>query len=299
VTTTTPTTVTSNVPGTPVVSGVPTVGTARTGACLKSNVGDTLFVGGTFSGKIGTIGLDGGIVYGQRQLPGALNATCSAGVGKCTFQESGWGFDVAATIPINPVTVTVQGWYTSGDKDRAPGDTSFANGAGNAVITRNGKQSCAPGTLPAGYTGCYTGDGAGANGQNNSGLVRSSDRLPSPDDQGTWYTRPLIAEIFFGEQTIGGPPEGTSSNYAEKGGTWGIGGAAMLAITPSLSVGAGVAYVGASDAKGVFGNGLFEADGGVFYTLNANLSIQGIAGYIVPDQGDNAWGAAVRTVFNF
>ncbi|PYM63745.1 MAG: hypothetical protein DMD79_07905 [Candidatus Rokuibacteriota bacterium] len=196
------------------------------------------------------------------------------------------------------MTVTVDGWYTSGDKNRAPGDTSFANGAGAAVIDRNGKKTC-DSASHAGYVGCFTGDGAGANGQNNSGLVRNSDRLPSPDDQGTWYTRPLIAEIFFGEQTIGGPPEGTSAQYAEKPGTYGVGGAAMLAITPSLSVGAGAAFVGATDRVGLFGKDIIEIDGGVFYTLNANLSIQGLAGYIFPDQGDNAWGAAVRTVFNF
>ena len=100
-------------------------------------------------------------------------------------------------------------------------------------------------------------------------------------------------------QTIGGPPEGVSPTYAEIPGTYGIGGAAMLAITPSLSVGGGAAFVGASDAKGLFGDNIIEVDAGVFYTLNANLSIQGLAGYIFPDKGDNAWGAAVRTVFNF
>ena len=73
----------------------------------------------------------------------------------------------------------------------------------------------------------------------------------------------------------------------------------MLAITPSLSVGAGAAFVGATDRVGLFGKDIIEIDGGVFYTLNANLSIQGIAGYLFPDKGDNAWGAAVRTVFNF
>src|SRR5439155_988360 len=92
-----------------------------------------------------------------------------------------------------------EGWYTSGDKNRAPGDTSFANGAGAAVIDRNGKKTC-DSASHAGYVGCFTGDGAGANGQNNSGLVRNSDRLPSPDDQGTWYTRPLIPENFYGER---------------------------------------------------------------------------------------------------
>src|SRR5207244_7727515 len=111
-TTTAPTTVASATPGVPVVSGVPTVSTARTGPCLKSDFGDTFFAGGTFSGKIAGIGLDGGVLYGQRELPGALGAA------KPKYKESGWGFDVAATIPINPVTVTVEGWYTSGDKNR-------------------------------------------------------------------------------------------------------------------------------------------------------------------------------------
>ncbi|PYM63744.1 MAG: hypothetical protein DMD79_07900 [Candidatus Rokuibacteriota bacterium] len=73
-TTTTPTTVASATPGVPVVSGVPTVSTARTGPCLKSDFGDTFFAGGTFSGKIAGIGLDGGVLYGQRELPGALGA---------------------------------------------------------------------------------------------------------------------------------------------------------------------------------------------------------------------------------
>src|SRR5204862_3139303 len=73
-TTTTPTVVASATPGAPVVSGTPTVGVARTGPCLKADIGDTFFVGGTFSGKIAGIGLDGGVLYGQRELPGAADA---------------------------------------------------------------------------------------------------------------------------------------------------------------------------------------------------------------------------------
>ncbi len=245
-------------------------------------------MGGTVSGKLPLgIGLDLGIVYGQRELPGALGAS------QVAFKESGFGVDGALTIPVTPVTVTVEGWYTTGDKNRAPSDTSFATSAGPFVKTQNANKAC---TTPG---GCFTGNGAGANGQNNSALIKNSDRLPSPDDQGSWYTRPLIAEVFSGMQTIGGPPEGTSPNYANKGGTYGVGSSAMLAILPNLTVGAGVAYVGASDAEDLWGKHLFEVDGGVFYTLNANVTVQGVAGYIIPGTGDNAWGAAVRTRFRF
>jgi hypothetical protein len=64
-------------------------------------------------------------------------------------------------------------------------------------------------------------------------------------------------------------------------------------------VGAGVAYVGASDADAAYGSGVVELDGGIFYTLNTNVTIQGVAGVLFPDKGDTAWGGAVRTRFAF
>ncbi len=279
-----------------IVGGAPTLvvtpgTTARTGACLKASFGDDFWVGGTVSGKLPAgIGLDLGLVYGQRQLPGALGAS------RVAFKESGFGVDGALTIPVNPVTVTVEGWYTTGDKNRAPGSNTEANGV-KFQPTTNGKKTCVNNFNPA--NGCFTGNGAGANGENGSPLIKNSDKLPQPEDQGGWYSRPLIAEILLGMQTIGGPPEGASPLYASKTGTYGIGGAAMLAILPSLTVGGGATYVGASDADGLFGKNVFEFDGGVFYTVNANMSIQGIAGYLVPDVGDNAWGAAFRTIYRF
>ena len=123
--------------------------------------------------------------------------------------------------------------------------------------------------------------------------------LPTPDDEGSWYNRPLIAEIFYGMQTIGGPPEGTSANYAQMQGTAGIGASATIAITPALTLGGGVAYVGASDKSGLFGSGLFEIDGGLFYQMYSNVSLQGVAGVLFPETGDTAWGAALRTRFAF
>ena len=268
---------------------------ARTGPCLKASIGDDFWVGATASGKFLGIGLDGGFVWGQRQLPGA------AGSNHVAFKESGAGADVAVTIPINPVTVVVEGWGTSGDKRRSPGSTTFADGT-DFQVTKNAKRSCTNTFVPAGgipNAGCYTGNNQGANAQNNSPLIHSSDKLPQPEDEGGWYTRPLIAEVLLGMQTIGGPPEGASAYYADKTGTFGFGGSAMLAIIPALTVGAGVAYVGASDAQALFGGFAVEVDAGLFYTINANMSVQAIGGGIFPDQGDTAWGAAFRTLFKF
>ena len=268
---------------------------ARTGPCLKASIGDDFWVGATASGKFLGIGLDGGFVWGQRQLPGA------AGSNHVAFKESGAGADVAVTIPINPVTVVVEGWGTSGDKRRSPGSTTFADGT-DFQVTKNAKRSCTNTFVPAGgipNAGCYTGNNQGANAQNNSPLIHSSDKLPQPEDEGGWYTRPLIAEVLLGMQTIGGPPEGASAYYADKTGTFGFGGSAMLAIIPALTVGAGVAYVGASDAQALFGGFAVEVDAGLFYTINANMSVQAIGGGIFPNQGDTAWGAAFRTLFKF
>lgn len=220
---------------------------------ISADFGDTFWVGATASAKLGTIALDGAFLYGQRTLA-CVGALCG---GNRTAEESGWGMDVAARIPVGPLTVNVQGWYTSGDDLRGP--------------------ASAP----------------------NAKLVRDSDKLPSPNTNGSWYTRPLIAEAFAGFQTIGGPPGANSQNYAEKSGTYGIGASAIYAVTPALSLGGGAAYVGATDAAGPFGDNLFELDGGLFYTINANVSFQGIVGYIIPDEGDNAWAALFRTRFAF
>jgi hypothetical protein len=34
-------------------------------------------------------------------------------------------------------------------------------------------------------------------------------------------------------------------------------------------------------------------------SYNPNLTISGIAGYAIPDQGDDAWAATIRTQFAF
>jgi hypothetical protein len=157
------------------------------------------------------------------------------------------------------VSATVHGWYTTGDDRRPP----------------------IPLEVPS-----------------NAPLEGNSDKLPIPVEGASWYTVPFVAEWFLGLPSIGTPAVGTA-NYANPSGTYGGGASAGLTVTPSVSVGAGVAYVGASDAPGRWGDWLVELDAGVFYNVNANLSIQLLGGYIVPDQGDHAYGLAFRTRFVF
>jgi hypothetical protein len=231
-----------------------------TNCAVSLDPGDIYWVGGTVTAKVGPATLDGAVVYGKRNLP-CVGAGCSGGIA----EESGFGVDVAARVPIGAVTVHAQAWYTTGDKTRGYGQ------AANATLT---------------------GD---------------SDKLPVPNTQGSWYNRPLIAEAVLGNQTIGGPPGAGSPLYAQKDGTWAIGASAIYALTPAFSLGGGVAFVGASDTDSckdpgsqcIFGDSLFEIDGGLFYTYNANLSFQGIASYAIPDKGDGAWAAIFRTRFAF
>jgi len=57
--------------------------------------------------------------------------------------------------------------------------------------------------------------------------------------------------------------------------------------------------VGASENNGIFGDNVHEIDAGLLYSYNPNLSFQFIAGYLIPDEGDNAWAAMFRTRFTF
>jgi predicted porin len=70
-------------------------------------------------------------------------------------------------------------------------------------------------------------------------------------------------------------------------------------VTPAFNVGGGVAYVGATDAGGPYGDNLVEIDAGANYKFNANLLLQLFGGYLIPDKGDSAWALAWRTVYNF
>jgi len=265
VTTTTGTPVVSTTPGVPVVSGTPTTTTATTGPCVSADFGDNFWIGGTVATKIGSVDLYGTVVYGQRAL---FSATLGRNV-----EESGFGYQLTARKPVGPVQVTVHHWYTTGDENRIPGSAL------------SGSKSPGPGQdfAPVAAT---------------TRLNRDSDKLPLPIAGTSWVGTPFVAEGFFGHQTIGLPDLG-QPHYANPTGTWGIGAAALLPLTPALALGGGVAYVGASEDNGIFGDSFFEIDAGALYSFNANLSFQTLATYSIPDAGDNAWSVGFRTRFAF
>jgi predicted porin len=176
------------------------------------------------------------------------------------FDQSGWGAVATARVPVGPLSVFAAGWYTSGD-----GTQPVGGGGGRATLT---------------------GD---------------SDTLPLPLAASSWFGGggDYIAEWIFGNASIGAPGIG-QPNYADPAGTYGIGGSVSYALTPAVSFGGGVAYVGASDqGSTAWGDSAFTLDAGINYRFNPNLSIQGRAGYVLPDTGDNAWGLAFRTQFSF
>jgi hypothetical protein len=77
--------------------------------------GDSFWIGGTVSTKVGTIDLHASAVYGQRAL--ARAAGVAAGD---PFEESGFGIFGSASIPVGSVRIFVIGLYTTGDDVRTP-----------------------------------------------------------------------------------------------------------------------------------------------------------------------------------
>jgi len=229
------------------------------------SIGDTFWVGATVGAKIGDIALDGAVVYGQR----AIARAAAAGAGD-PFSEEGFGAFVTARVPVGPVNVFAVGWYTTGD---------------DAV----GPAGCAPGTT----AGCL------AQGASRT-LTKDSDKLPIPESGAGWFGGggPYIAEWLFGNSSIGAPSVG-QVHYADPTGTYGVGASATYALTPAFSVGGGVAYVGATDAAGPYGDNLFEIDAGATYRFNPNLVLNLFGGFLIPDQGDEAWAVAFRTQYSF
>jgi predicted porin len=177
-----------------------------------------------------------------------------------SFDQSGWGAVATARVPVGPLSVFGAGWYTSGD-----------------------------GTQPVG------------GGGGRATLAGDSDKLPMPIAGAGWFGGggDYIAEWLFGNASIGAPGVG-QVNYADPTGTYGIGGSVSYALTPAVNFGGGLAYVGASDAGSTtWGDSAFTFDVGINYRFNPNLVIQGRAGYVIPDSGDDAWGLAFRTQFSF
>jgi hypothetical protein len=240
------------------------------------NIGDTFWVGATVGAKLGTVQLDGAVVYGTRSY--------SRPVGQAgdPFQEEGFGGFVTAQVPVGPVNVFAMGWYTTGDDTVGPAGCGV-NAAGVPV----------PGT----NAGCGAPGGPGVSPRR---LPGDSDKLPVPESTASWFGGggPYIAEWLFGNSTIGAPGIG-QAQYADPTGTYGFGGSATYALTPAFSLGGGAAYVGATDQVGPYGDYLIEVDAGAVYRFNPNLVFTLFGGVMFPDSGDTAWGAAFRTQYSF
>jgi hypothetical protein len=233
------------------------------GACgtpADTSFGDNFWVGATARTMIGTVALDGAVVYGQRHLcaavpnPAAPGTICSP-TGN-TFEESGWGLNAAARVPFGPLNTTWAGFYTSGDDTRAPGVAS------------------------------------------NGTLTKKSDKFPVPVKGDSWLGPQYIAESITGVGTLAAFGNGSPSDE-DPSGLWGVGGAVIYSLTPSFSLGGGVTYVGTSDAAAAFGDNAVEIDGGAEWQVNPNINLRGLATYVIPDKGDDAWSLGTRLVFSF
>jgi hypothetical protein len=188
--------------------------------------------------------------------------------------------------------VTGHAWYTTGDKNRVAGNGPSV--AGPNCVTRNSNpgptQDC---SLEA----------------NTTRLVRNSDKLPVPEGGSSWLSMPYIADFLTGNATIGGPTGLGQPFNADVSGTWGIGAAASFALTPAFNINGGVAYVRASETSvgplalgrknAIFGDDAIEIDAGPRWTINTNLSMQAVFGYIIPGSGDDAWAAVYRFIYFF
>jgi predicted porin len=124
-----------------------------------------------------------------------------------------------------------------------------------------------------------------------------------PWQGGGWFNGggAYMGEWLLGLSTIGNPgPNGVAGpTFGDPTGTYGLGASASYAITPDLSVGGGVAFIGATDAPGVWGDNAIELDAGLNYRFNPNVVFNLFAGYIFPDTGDNAYALAFRTQYSF
>jgi hypothetical protein len=225
--------------------------------------GDNFWFGATFSAKLADVNLHASAIYGQRVFARAAGVPAGS-----PFEESGFGGFVSVQVPMGPLSVFGIVWYTTGDDTVGPANCAPKSTAGCGAAART--------------------------------LTKDSDKLPLPNAGGSWFGGggPYIAEFLFGNSSIGAPGAG-QLQYADPTGTWGMGGSVSYALTPTFSVGGGVAYVGATDADGPYGSGLFEIDLGATYRFNANLILNLFAGYMIPESGDGAWGAAFRTQFSF
>jgi hypothetical protein len=242
------------------------------------SIGDNIWVGGTFGAKLGTVQLDAGIVWGQRDFAPSPAAIAAGHSASSPFKESGYGGYVVAQVPIGPINLTGAGWYTSGDSQVGPAGCGMTS---TGVVVKGTNTNC------------------GAQGTGRV-LNKDSDKLPTPESGAGWFGGggDYIAEWIFGNESIGGPSIG-QVHYADPSGTYGLGMAVTYAITPALQVGGGLTYVGATDQDGPYGTWAFEADAGMVYRFNPNLQFKLFVWFIEPDKGDFAWAVTFRTQYSF
>jgi hypothetical protein len=241
----------------------------------QTNLGDTFWVGATVGANLGTVKLDGAVVYGQRQF----QRVNTLGVPNGAAEESGFGAFLTAQVPVGPLNVFAMGWYTTGDDQVGPAGCGINNTTGATA---------------AGTT-------AGCSAQGSARVLRQdSDKLPIPESGAGWFGGggPFIAEWIFGNSSIGAPAVG-QIHYADPTGTYGFGASATYALTPALSVGGGGAYVGATDQQGPYGDYVIEVDAGATYRFNPNLVFNLFGGVLFPDQDDLAWAVTFRTQYSF
>jgi hypothetical protein len=241
------------------------------GTCVSADFFETFWVGGTVGAKFGTLNLDAMVVYGQRQLYSAALDT--------NVEESGFGVQFTARLPLGPLSSWWHAWYTTGDENRPVGSAGGVFPQDNATL----------------------GVGRDFSTQaNTTRLNQDSDKLPIPIAGASWLGAPFIGEALGHSRTTGNISYGQPL-YNDWTGTWGLGGSVTYALLPSLSVGGGVAYVHLTedDSGGVFGEWAVELDAGLLYTLNPQTSFQLVGSWITPDQTDDAWAVVWRALYAF
>jgi hypothetical protein len=249
-------------------------------ALAGQSIGDNIWIGGTFGAKLGTVQLDAGFVWGQRDFapsPGAIAAGHSA---SNPFKESGEGGYLMAQVPLGPINLTGLIWGTSGDSQVGPAGCGITS---TGVVVKGSNVGCvAQGTARV--------------------LNKDSNKLPVPESGGSWFGGggDYIAEWIMGNESIGGPSIG-QVHYADPTGTIGIGAAATYALTPAFSLGGGIAYVDADSVgtNGPYGKYAIEFDAGAVYRFNPNLQFKVFGGVIEPETGDFAWAVTFRTQYAF
>jgi hypothetical protein len=184
----------------------------------SADFGDTFWIGATVGTKIADINLHGSVVYGQRRLWSATN--------QALIDESGYGVQVTAQVPLGPVATWWQAWYTTGDKARP-------TGGGCADVTVH--PAC--GKLIQGLDFSTQ--------ANSTNLLGDTDKLPIPITGASWGNVPFVAEFLRGMFLVGAPGFGSTHTPTRPGrGCRRLG---DLCAHPGRLAGGGVGFLAATE----------------------------------------------------